>query len=1135
MSGTNAHLVLAEPPVVEPSDTERSSGLEPGIVPWVLSGHTPDALRAQAARLLAAWDGGALGDAETVAAALDVGWSLVSSRGVLEHRAVVLGRDTAELKAGVERLAEQGTADVVSGGVGLLFAGQGTWRPGVGRELYETYPVFATAFDEVCAHVNAIRCDGPGLAAVVFADEGDPLAGLAQRTEWTQPALLALEVALFRLTWHWGVRPDFVAGHSLGEIIAAHVAGVLSLDDACVLVEARARLMQELPVGGAMLAVNASPAEIARWPGAAELSVAAVNAKSSVVLSGDREAADAAMSYWKGQGRRVKRLEVSHAFHSALMEPMLKDFAKVVAGLELRAPVIPLVSNVTGRIATAAEVCCPEYWVRQVRETVRFADCLDTLREAGVTRFLELGPDTTLTSMVTEQVAVDHADEGPDLCLEAALRPGRPEPRSVLDALARLFTAGVDVDWSSLFAGTGARRVPLPAYAFQRDHYWLASPAPVTTFTGDDAELWSVLERGDVEAIVSVLDERTESRDQARSSLLAALPLLKAWRERHTEKNLLDSWRYRVTWEPVSLNSGGHLTGRWVVVGGNSDEQWLDALLTALGSTAARVDADQLGAVPAGIAGVIWPVRADSDDAAGVVAAAELAEFLRSPAFLDGEFPVYCLTRGAVSTARTETVGSPGQSALWGLSRVAALEFPGRWGCVIDLPDVLDPHVASLLRACLAEQHGEDQVAVRPGGVFGRRLIKARLPERAAEVRKPRGTVLITGGTGALGTQVARSAAARGAEHIVLVSRRGADAPGATALARELEQAGTKVTMKACDVTDRESLRKVLAEIPQELPLTSIVHTAGARDGDSTIADLSRARMDRLMRIKAVSAWHLHELARDLPLDEFVLFSSVAATWGSGAQPGYAAANAFLDGLAEHRRGLGLAGTSVAWGPWAGDGMAADPEAIEHLRRRGVRPMSPELAVQEMWRAAEAPWGVVAVADVDWDLFLPSFTAQRRSPLFERLQPEGHTTGAPDTAEEPGAAELLRRLGDLTAGERLRALESLVCRETAVVLGHAGPGDVRPDRTFRAQGFDSLMALTLRNRLRAEAGVELPATLVFDFPTPREVAAHLVARFGDGPSGPPAPRRPDRFEEAVGTVSVEALLDLIDAELFDSE
>ncbi|WP_159073725.1 acyltransferase domain-containing protein, partial [Streptomyces sp. RTd22] len=381
------------------------------VVPWPVSAVSGAALDAQVERIKSFADG---------RLPLDVGFSLVTGRSVFDHRAVLLS--PADSADGVVEVARGVAAE---GRLAVVFSGQGAQRLGMGRELYGRFPVFAQALDGVLAEFD------PALREVMWG--GD--VGALNATGCAQPALFAVEVALFRLLESFGVVPRFVAGHSIGEVAAAHVAGVLSLEDACRLVSARAGLMQALPVGGVMVAVEAAEDEV-RSLLSDRVSVAAVNGPSSVVLSGEESAVAEVVA--RLEGRRRSELAVSHAFHSPLMDPMLAEFRTVVGDLTFHEPTMPVVSNLTGALATAGELCSPEYWVRHVRETVRFADGMRTLSGAGAAVFLELGPDGVLSPMIRESVA-DGTTVVP------VLRKDRSEETAALTALARLHVAGVDV------------------------------------------------------------------------------------------------------------------------------------------------------------------------------------------------------------------------------------------------------------------------------------------------------------------------------------------------------------------------------------------------------------------------------------------------------------------------------------------------------------------------------------------------------------------------------------------------------------------------------------------------------------------------------------------------------------------
>ncbi|MFJ2264538.1 type I polyketide synthase [Streptomyces sp. NPDC087844] len=491
MGGTNCHVVLAEAPPgsdapsvrrVPPPVAREGDTTAPPLICWPLSGHGRPALLAQAARLRAhAQDEPSLDPA-------DIAYSLATTRTALGHRAVVLGADRSQV---MERLAawERGasTAGVVEGeatgaNVALLFSGQGSQRPGMGRELYALQPVFASALDEAFAHLDP-HLDRP-LREVVFTD--DPASPL-HRTGYAQPALFAIEVALYRLAEEWGLQASHLMGHSVGEIAAAHVAGALSLPDACALVAARGRLMQSVTTPGAMAALQATEEEAAELLAGREalLTLAAVNGPFSVVISGDRDAVHEAVGTWRSHGRRTSLLRTSHAFHSPHMDGVLDELRAVAAGLDFTEPQIPLVSNVTGTFADAVTLACPDYWAEHARKPVRFMAGVHRLCDAGADTFIELGPDALLAAMARECFAArtdGSAADGDASAVRAdtavarptalaALRRERPENETFVSAMAQAYVRGAEMAWERALGGP-RQRVGLPPYAFQRERYW---------------------------------------------------------------------------------------------------------------------------------------------------------------------------------------------------------------------------------------------------------------------------------------------------------------------------------------------------------------------------------------------------------------------------------------------------------------------------------------------------------------------------------------------------------------------------------------------------------------------------------------------------------------------------------------
>ncbi|MEW2511330.1 type I polyketide synthase [Streptomyces sp. NPDC046870] len=1062
ISGTNAHTILEEAPPAGADGTPAERAALP-VVPWVLSGKGADAVQRQAERLLAV-----AGDLEPY----DVGYSLATTRTVFTHRAAVTGRDRDELLAALRAVADGSQAAVVApepGRLGVLFSGQGSQRPGMGRTLHAAFPVFAAAFDEICAAFDA-HLDRP-LREVMSDEDTDPAP--LHRTVYTQAALFTFETALYRLLEHWGVRPDLLAGHSVGEVVAAHVAGVLDLPDAVALVAARGRLMQELPAGGAMVSLLAAEDEVT--PLLTDgVDIAAVNGPRAVVVSGDEEAVAAVAARFD----KTKRLTVSHAFHSHRMDPMLDAFREVLAGLTFHEPRLPVVSNVTGRLAD--ELTSPDYWVRHVRAAVRFHDGVTALAAEGATRFLEVGPDAVLSTMA--QDVVPH--------VIATQRRDRAEDAALVDALCRLHLTGTGPDWRAVFAG--GRKVGLPTYPFRRDRHWEDAPilqaerAAAARAATDAADpFWELVRDQDVSAVAATLGVADEP------SVAAVVPALAAWHEQRQANAAADGWRYRVTWEPLAPAATPALGGHWLAVVPEADDPWTTAVLTGLADQGLRIDTltapetagrAELAALLAGRGGVDG-VLSLLAPAGPLTTTAALVQALGDAGITA---PLWCATRDAVAHGTAATVSGFAQAPVWGLGRVAALEHPDRWGGLVDLPAETGPRTAARLAALLADAGGEDQVVVRESGAYGRRLEHA--PARAGAPWKPSGTVLVTGATGAVGAAVARWLAAEGADHLLLTSRRGPDAPGAADLVRELTDAGTRVTLTACDVADRTALAALLDSVPEQHPLTAVVHLAGVLD-DGVLDALTPDRFAGVLAPKADAARHLHELTADRDLSAFVLFSSLTATVGGAGQANYAAANAFLDALAEHRRAAGLPATSIAWGPWGGDGMAAHGTVRSAARAMGMSLLDPGRALTALRRALDGGDTTVTVADVDWSAFAPAFTATRPSALLSALPEARRGTAGP---AEPGAADgFAEKLAGLTGGERERALQELVCGQAAAVLGYGGADAVEPTTAFRDLGFDSLTSVDLRNRISGAAGVPLPATLIFDYATPAALAKYL--------------------------------------------
>ncbi|WP_290057984.1 type I polyketide synthase [Amycolatopsis solani] len=1228
VSGTNAHVILESPErpnvaLVALNDAAaRSASVEGGgggmdgapnatlgapdatkaalgrLVPWVLSGRSAAALRGQAEALA-----GVAGEP------LDVGWSLVTTRASFEHRAVVLGREAGDFAAGLEGAGVVSGIASRPGKVVFVFPGQGSQWPGMAVELLDSSPVFAERLSECAAALSSFV----DFSVVDVLRENRDL----DRVDVVQPVLFAVLVSLAAVWRAHGVEPAAVVGHSQGEIAAAVVAGALSLEDGARVVALRSKEILALGGDGGMasvaLSAEAAAKRLADWGG--ELSLAAVNGPSSVVVSGDAGLLAEFVAGGAADDVRAKLIPVDYASHSAHVDRIHDRLLEVLAPITPRTADVPFCSTVTGEFLDTGTLDAA-YWARNLRETVDFAGATRKLLADGYGVFVECSPHPVLTMAIEETAERAVVAVG-------TLRREDGGPTRLLTSVAEAWVRGVRVDWTA--ALDGGRRVDLPTYAFQRDRYWLESPAgagdvsaaglatadhpllgavvPLPESGGlvctgvvslrthpwlaDHSLLGTVLLPGtalvelalqagahagrpvldeltleapivlppaggiQVQVVVGASGEVTVHSRPAGSedpwqrnasgvlgtSLTSGLSLTEwpppgatavelegaypalaergfgygpafqglraVWRrgeEVFAEVAIEDAGGYGL--HPALLDAALHAG----MVAGDGEGgarmpfAWTDVVLHAVGASAVRVRlapdghldlADPAGApvatigslatrpvstvttgrdplfhvrwTPVGSPGPAGPAELFEVPAGDVheVTAATLARLQQEPARLA------IVTRGAVAARPGEDVPDLAAAAVWGLVRSAQTEQPGRFVLIdaeADTPRELLDRLAA----------GEEpQVAVRDGQVLAPRLARLPVEDGEADGFDPAGTVLITGGTGLLGSLIARHVAEAGAGHIVLTSRRAAGRAGQ--LVADLTATGARVTVAECDAADRDALAAVLDDIPAEFPLRTVVHAAGVLD-DGLLDGLTPERLSTVLRPKADAARNLHELTHDLT--DFVLFSSAAGILGNAGQAGYAAANAYLDALATHRQAQGLPAKSLAWGLWdeASDlTRQLGAEGRDKVSRAGLRPLSSDEGLRLFDTARATQEAVLVPMHLDVAALRRQFGTGGVPPLLRGL--------VRPAVRQAAAAEAVPITGD--------TLRDVVLTQVAGVLGFAGPDAIPAGVGFPEMGFDSLTAVELRNRLIGLTGLRLPATLVFDHPTPDALVEFL--------------------------------------------
>ncbi|MFT9474452.1 type I polyketide synthase [Streptomyces sp. Mo3] len=1127
VSGTNAHVILEQAPVEQPAAMATPTE---AVGPLVVSAASKASLAGQAARLATF-----LETSENSAPLDAVAAGLVSQRTVLSERAVVVAGSRAEALAGLHGLARgESHPDVVAGSAVaagrtvLVFPGQGSQWEGMGRELLDSSPVFAQRVGE-CAAALEQWVDW----SLVDVLRGDVPAEMLDRIEVIQPALFSVMVGLAAVWASMGVVPDAVVGHSQGEIAAACVSGALSLEDAARIVVLRSQLFADELVGRgavASVALSRQDAEELLAPYGDRLAIAGVNSPRSVTVAGAHEPLEELVAALTERGIRARIVPSTVASHSPQVDRLRDRITELLSFVRPGKGRVPLYSTVTGEVLHGPELTA-DYWFENCRRPVDFEPVVRKLLAGGHTVFVESSAHPVLVQPLNQ--IVDEEDDNVRLrtVVGSTLRRDEGGPRRLLASMAELFVRGVPVDWTNVLMA-GAGHVDLPTYAFDRRHYWLQDAEKAddsgASDNSADADFWSAVEQTDADSLAGLL-----APDSAglRDALRTVVPALADWRGRSLRRSSAERLRYAVAWRPLDREVSGVPAGRWLAVlpPGCPAETVTGSRVAEL---IAELGAQGLDVVPfetvpsaftrTGLTARLSDIRAEYEpagvlsllaldgvqDAIDTVARTLALVQALGDAGLNG--PLWCLTRGAVNTGIQDTAGEPGDAAIWGLGRAVALEHPDRWGGLIDLPATADARTAQYLVGALNGTAGDDQLAVRRPGLYSRRLVRKPASQTPADGGwRPHGTVLVTGGAEALGTHASLWLARSGARRLIVTTTAQVPADAVTELRGKLAATGVETTVVSCADADRETLARLIAETPREQPLTAVVHAADA-PWTSAVADTGHADLTEVFAGKVDTAVWLDELftgANAAPLDAFVVFSSIAGIWGGGGQGVSGAAGAVLDALVERRRGRGLAATSIAWGALDGIGLGMDEAAAAQLRRRGVLPMAHQVAVTAFEQAAEAREKAVTVVDMDWEAFIPAFTSARVSPLFADL-PEAAAalrSSQPDAENSDITSSLVDSLRDVPQAEQNRLLLRLVCGQAATVLGHSSGESIGPLQSFQEVGFDSLGAVNLRNSLHVATGLRLPATLVFDYPTPDAVVgflrSELLTETSDDPEG----------------------------------
>ena len=1107
-SGTNSHVILEQAPSSDQAIIDSASLGHRPLQILNISARSPQALSAQVRRF--AQQIQHIPDEDLTAFCL----AASVHRTHFEHRLSIVASSKAECLEKLKQFSIQTPQHLAlnkklnlngqAPKIVWLFTGQGSQYPGMGKELFETEVVFRDALQHCATYLDPIL-EQP-LLTLIFDDQ----TGALNQTVNTQPALFALEYALAQLWLSWGIKPDVVAGHSVGEYVAACVAGVFSLEDGLKLIATRARLMQQLKVTGGMMAVFAAAADVrlllTKLDTSGSLEIAGLNTAKETVVSGDVSAITDFQSTLNQAGIKYRELTVSHAFHSALMEPMLGEFLSFAETITFRPAKIPLLSNISGALAQD-EIQTARYWRDHIRQPVQFTKITDNLLNDNIDIVMEIGPQPILLGMIGQS---EHAQR---LNLMPSLRKNKGAVQAITENLSQLYLAGLAIDWLSVYGVTTAPFVSLPTYAFQRQRHWFnASQTTAAKSSVPSFKMLELIQGGNVSDLREHLSQRShfEEKDDAVLNRICQVLI----DEYQQSKQQTTQPLYRPIWQqqaalmataatatgsghrlifvsnieavPAGALNGADTTNIYVVPAHSYDKKsetlWVIDGLSSNDYRKVIQDVHQTSTLTSVV--FMWPEdwnETSFHPTFGEQMLLNAAYVSRALTQLAIAIPLWFLVKRSDVLAR-ESFSTPFSSMLNGFARSLFLENPTIQGGVLEYDEASTPHIFAELVANPTESHIQlsqhKKYVARLEPVAGVPFKNLKIAEEA--------TYLITGGTGSLGLQTARFLASKHASEVILLSRN-IPSESAQQAIQEIEALGTKVLFMPCDVSNASQVRQAFEFlIKNKRQIKGVVHAAGLAT-PIWCKDLTIEAMHSMFESKVQGAWNLHEQTKALDLDFFVLYSSISSVLGSAQLAHYSAANAFLDGLATHRLALNLPAISINGGPWESGGLVQSTAGSEKVLNSGFLTLAPSEALQHLEQALLLNHSQLAIVNANWTQLKNTYSVHHQQPLFDLLVRSVTPT------ESASAPLLLNQLREMPAWNRAEALSEYISQQVCALLEMSDSSTLDTNRGFFDFGMDSLMAVSLRTRLEQQLGCKLVASTIFDFPSVERLTKYLLS------------------------------------------